>query len=271
MAETGETTWVTEIREGLGGWSAFLGIFFSVASVFSFVAEAMQLSPSAVFSSFLDTYRNLIKEPIIHSLSFLGLDLNAVVVDLAIVWLAVGGMVFRTATTISRQVAVLGTETGHMIWLERVVNGLKIGTSFLLLRTSVEHSRKASVTKFDETIDDQIVIRQGTGCWSNIYIDESKMNKSFVGDAVKILIGFFSSVALLIVLWPISLVSIVRSPKLCHEFSGAKVLFGGKFKHGEKFDLIADLRRVFAFQFLVFLFFVITFLVLNTPLQDAVV
>lgn len=261
-------TWVTEIREAASGWSSAIGLISSTTAICSIIIGLFHLKISSkLLEAILETYALLVRQPLIDLFSVFNIHLPSTIVDILFCWLAIGGMVYRTATTVRRH-GVLASETGFTTWFERTINNLSITEHFASLNRHKEFQKKATILKHDDTIK-AIGIEPGKS--KGIFIAENMVIKSFFKYRLRYTIEFIAAITYTIILWPVSLSWIVRTPKLCHEFSGSIVLFGRKFKHGGKFGLIADLRRIFAFQVLAFVLFVLITLITSTDFSSKVI
>ncbi len=254
--------WIDEVNEGMGGWSSLASLIASSVSLTSLVIRGMELSPSAFLLGILSAYQAFVHIPLSKLLAFVGLTIDPMTIDLLVFWFAIGGITFRTATTIQRK-GVLGTETGQTIWLERLVNNLSTRTEFIILKTRKKYQKEATV--LSEPVD-TFSLKIEDGKTPGLFIAEDRVIKYFAFRYAIIILRSLISIIVLVAFWPVSLFLIFRSPKLCHEFSGAKALFGRQFKAGGKMGLIVDLRRIFTFQVIAFLAFTLLFIALNFQL-----
>jgi hypothetical protein len=196
-----------------------------------------------------ETYIKLVQEHIIEFFAFFHIYLHPLISDIMVFWMAIGGMVFRTVTTISRKgCTYLSTETGYTIWLEEIVNNLSIKSKLISLNKTRELQKRATIVRSVEDYEKPLEPGKKKG----IFIAEHAVIHSFFKKRLEHIFEFMRSLIFIFIFWPISLFAMFRSPKLCYEFSGATVLFGRNFKHGkkaERFELIADLRRIFFFRY----------------------
>ena len=91
--------------------------------------------------SIIDAYHKIVQVPLHNLFTIFHIHVRPEIIDIIVLWVAIGGLTFRTATTINRQ-AFLSSETGFTTWLERRINEINLMKELTYSFKSEENGKK---------------------------------------------------------------------------------------------------------------------------------
>ena len=244
-----------EIRMGIASWSTSLGITTSALSIASILEQYDLFKARELMRFLIDAYQSVFHTPFANLFAALGIHLWPPAIDLFVMYLVIGGLTLRSASAIGRH-GVIAAETGFQTWIERMIQDLDLRTELGLIKNSLEFQKNANIVPKGSSIEE---VEPAPGKLRGLFISEELVIKNPTVQAFKAVSRWLRSFSWFFFLWPWTLQKLFSVPKLCHELGPGKILLGASHRpsSGGGFAVIADTRRIFAFQIFILLAFTV--------------